>query len=112
MRIRIIKSSLQISRILKKGAKVHSRSFALFYIMNTEIHRDLEFAAIAGKSVFKRAVDRNFARRRIREFVRTTCKDKFPGMQFVVMAKRNISIIKYADLVAEFENMLSHVSMD
>ncbi len=108
MRITIVKSGIQIDKILKKGAKVHSNTFVLFYIMGSE-SGGVEFAAIAGKKVFKHAVDRNFARRRIRELIRATCKDSASPIQIALMAKKPITTAKYADLLTELEEMFSRV---
>ncbi|MDF3047914.1 MAG: Ribonuclease [Candidatus Midichloriaceae bacterium] len=73
MRIKIIKSSDKINEILKKGTKINSGSFVLFYLPLPAEEGALQFAAIAGKRTFKRAVDRNFVKRRIRHLVRYFC---------------------------------------
>ncbi len=118
--IRIVKSSAHIDRILKKGVKVYGNAFVLFYLPAPI--DGIEFAAIAGKRVFKRAVDRNFAKRRIRELMGATYRDlngslrklgsasKAPedlGVQIILMAKKPIQTSKYCDLLAEVKNIIS-----
>lgn len=99
----VVKASADIDKILKKGTKVYSNAFVLFYL---PIPREgLEFAAIAGKKVFKRAVDRNHAKRRIRELIRATCSH-LSGVQIALMARKPIGTAKYADLRGELEEIV------
>ncbi|MCE2991850.1 MAG: ribonuclease P protein component [Candidatus Jidaibacter sp.] len=108
MRIEIIKSSDKINEILKKGTKINSRSFVLFYLpAEAEV---LQFAAIAGKKTFKRAVDRNFVKRRIRHLVRDlmggrTSEIKHCNLRILVLAKHTFATLKFSRLVEEFKNV-------
>jgi ribonuclease P protein component len=112
MRIKIIKSSDKINEILKKGTKINSGSFVLFYLPLPAEEGALQFAAIAGKRTFKRAVDRNFVKRRIRHLVRESLNSKDLkinnySMQILVLAKHRFAALKFSSLVEEFERALN-----
>lgn len=69
----VLRESAAFEAVLRSGCRISSRSFVVRAIPNTTTHARL--GIIAGKKAAPRAVDRNRARRIIREWFRAAAVD-------------------------------------
>jgi ribonuclease P protein component len=69
------------------------------------------YAVIAAKKNFRRAVDRNFARRRLREALKLAVKDTpLKPRTFAVIAKRSVADVDFKILQAEFAKVILKIN--
>ncbi len=100
-----IKSSREIKEILNSGKVLKKSNFILIFRENNlEFPR---FAFIASKKFSKRAVDRNRAKRLLKEAVRKRI-DKLSKFQydFIFIAKKNILNKKLDDVLKEIDDII------
>lgn len=108
MPVLTIKSSIEINEILKQGRKIHSTSYMIFYLTNnTTATATTTLAVLAGKKLFKRAVDRNFAKRRLRALARQARIQDCPGLRVVIMAKKSLESDIYSEILNDLKFKLS-----
>ena len=70
---------------------------------------DTRVAFITSTKVFKKAVDRNRAKRRMREVVRLVWPDLPPGMQLLFVLKPESKDADHAKLVEEVKRLISKI---
>jgi len=105
-------SSSQIALIIKTGRAYNSGSFVLKTpVRNEELEKDEFFGAfIVSKKVFSKAVDRNKAKRRIREAfkeaVKGVKKEKLTPASFVFLIKKGVVKTPFAEIVQETKQIL------
>ncbi len=100
-----IGSSKEIKEILNSGKVIKKSNFILIYRKNSlDFPR---FAFIASKKFSKRAVDRNRAKRLLREAVRNRL-DKLSKFHydFIFIAKKNILGKKLNDVLKEIDDII------
>ena len=103
-----IRSSKDIKKILNSGSVIKKSNFILIYRKNnSEFPR---FAFIASKKFSKRAVDRNRAKRLLREAVRKRI-DKLSKFHydFIFIAKKNILNKKLQDVLKEIDDIILEI---
>lgn len=65
--------------------------------------KDISFGVVASSKTFGKAVQRNFAKRRMRELIRFGNKSKaLKTGKYVLVGRRNIIEAKFKDLQGEF----------
>ena len=90
--------------VLKNGRFVHTGSFLLKYSKNTLINS--RFGFIVSTKTFKRAVDRNLAKRRFREVIRLNLDSIKEGYDIVFIIKKPALVAGYRDLERDILNTL------
>ena len=103
MKPTVIKESSKISYIFKNGVKYESKYFMLFFMQADQC----EFAAIAPKKTFRKAVDRNFVKRRIRALARNSINK--PG-SYIIMARKRFYTANFKVLENEFVAKIDNIS--
>ena len=71
--------------VFKKGKRIYSHTFCLFYRTNTESTNRL--GVVVGKKKIAKAVNRNVVKRQVREFFRLR-KSDMDGVDVVVLVNR------------------------
>jgi ribonuclease P protein component len=93
----------QYLNIYQGGGRLHSKNFTVIRSPNPSGEKRL------GVAISKRvgnAVQRNRSKRLIREFFRLN-RDGLPGSQdMVIIAKKDVSSLKYQDVCLELTNLL------
>ncbi|MFB3925356.1 MAG: ribonuclease P protein component [Syntrophales bacterium] len=99
-----IRKSRDYSQASKKGQRFYSDHFIVL------LHKKEEGTRRLGITVSKKigkAVTRNRIKRLLREFFRLH-KERLPPQQdIVIIARRDVSFLAYADICRELENLLS-----
>lgn len=90
--------------VLKNGRFVHTGNFLLKYIKNTLTNS--RFGFIVSTKTFKRAVDRNLVKRRLRETIRLNLGSIKDGYDIVFIIKKPALGVKYGDLEKDVLNAL------
>jgi len=99
-RVRKRKSYLTV---YQRGVRVHSENFTVILTVNPS--GDKRIGVTVSKKVGN-AVKRNRIKRLLREFFRLN-KDKLPDSKdIVIIAKRDVSPLKYRDVCLELTNLL------
>ncbi len=100
-----IKSSKHIREVLNSGKTLNKANFVLIYKENGLTFP--RFAFIASKKFSKRAVDRNRAKRLLKESVRKRL-DKLSKFHydFIFIAKKNILGKKLEDVLKEIDEVI------
>lgn len=70
--------------------------------LRTGENASLRLGVVTSKKVSNRAVDRNLARRRVREIFRQHRAELSGAVDFVIVARRNLLTAAHADVEAEF----------
>lgn len=105
MRIKPLKSRIGIDNLFKKGTKIASKHFVLFFISAAE--DDCTYLMVsAPKKVFPRAVDRNRVKRRMREMALTA---KLRSGTYAIIARNAVISAKFEDLCAELSALVEKV---
>ncbi len=107
----VISSSKDIKKILSTGKKLIFKDFIIIFQKNNFGYP--RFAFIVSKKVSKRAVDRNRAKRLLREIVRKYYRyisDK--GFDIIFIARKSIIDKKLQDLESEFQEFLKTLGND
>lgn len=82
--------------VLKNGRFIHTGNFLLKYIKNNLINS--RFGFVVSTKTFKRAVDRNLVKRRLRETIRLNLDSIKEGYDVVFIIKKPALGVKYGDL--------------
>jgi len=90
-------------KIYQRGARVHSSNFTV--ILNPNPSEEKRLGVAVSKKVGN-AVKRNRIKRLLREFFRLN-KDRIPDSRdMVIIAKRDVSSLKYQDVCLELAELL------
>ncbi|MDR3163134.1 MAG: ribonuclease P protein component [Helicobacteraceae bacterium] len=90
--------------VFEQAKSFHSAGFVFFY-QNADVN---EVGFVASKKVGG-AVDRNFARRRMRELFRAQA-GILPRGRFVVLAKKPIGELPYSSLREQFSHIVRQIT--
>jgi ribonuclease P protein component len=111
-------SSLQIASIMKKGKAYNSGFFLLKTLdiplkMGDEVTKSVVFGAfISSKKVFVKAVDRNRAKRRLKEaFLKAVAEIEVNNLEvqipcFVILSKIDAVKVDFKDVVNDIKQIL------
>lgn len=92
----------QVEMVIKEGKTINSSFFSVKVLKNQENKAKIAF--IAPKKMFKKAVLRNKAKRKLREMARSNIQ-KMVGFDVVFMAKQGLNDQNKAFLLEEFSNI-------
>lgn len=92
----------EFKEILKIGLRISSENISISYVKN-----DNQFKAsvVVSKKVSKKAVDRNYQKRRVREAIRRVFYPFTQKNSVVFFVKRNISKNDFSEIVSEVERL-------
>lgn len=95
-----------IPYILKKGESFTSNLFIIRYTENNE--KFCRFRIIVSLKFEKKAVKRNFHRRRIYEAIRIGLKEIKPNknLDIILIPKKNLKKVDYRDIEEEVKNII------
>ena len=94
-----------IRDLFDRGARCAGRYMVLWYLPSEE--RGSRIAVIAGKRTFRRAVDRNRAKRRLREVFRLNREHVQSGHDLMLLARAGVLGASFSELEAEFRKLLA-----
>lgn len=97
----------RVTYILKKGLKINWKFGQIRYLKNR--HNFPRFCAIVSGKISKKAVERNFIRRRVYEAIRTGFLPK-ACYDIVVLVSRKIIGAAWSDIKKEISNCLSKLN--
>ncbi|GBR73388.1 ribonuclease P [Candidatus Termititenax aidoneus] len=86
------------------GQKQVSKNFVLFYLP----HAEFRYAVVASKKTIGNAVQRNRAKRLLRELLRAVAARKKPMGDLILVARAGILKNKFAAMQAELEQCLKN----
>jgi ribonuclease P protein component len=98
---RRIRRRSEFLRVYDRGTKVHGRFMTLFAYPN---QLDYSRLGVSATRKIGGAVQRNRAKRRVRELFRMAGLP--PGVDFVVVVRENLARAEWADLGAEFRALV------
>lgn len=101
-----VKKNSDIQYILKNGRRVSSPFFNMCYVIKDE--GAASFAVIAPKKIFKKAVLRNKAKRRLRAALSVVPTDRIAG---VVLAKAAILEVQFSDVTAQLNQVFTKIKL-
>ena len=107
MRLPTLKKSSQFSYIRNKGSFYKCKYFNGFFLEDKS-QDGFIFGLVASKKLGN-AVERNRAKRRTREAIRTGgLIDSLQGVQFILILKKTVLKVPFIDLKQEIEKFLKH----
>ena len=107
MRLPTLKKSSQFSYIRNKGNFYKCKYFNGFFPKD-ESQNSFILGLVASKKLGN-AVDRNRAKRRTREAIRTSnLLNSLQGVQFILILKKTVLKVPFIDLKQEIEKFLNH----
>ena len=104
-----IKKSIDFEKIFQTGKTITGR-FVFLKTKKTE-NKNCRLCFVVGSRVSKNAVERNKAKRRIREIVRGIYLSLMPGYDIVIVAKKEILGKKYAEIKDEIIKTLKEAKL-
>ncbi len=99
-----IKKNEEIAEIVKKRQKVYSDSFFIYY----QPGKDLTRVAISVSKKYGNSVERNHAKRRIREVVRPNL-NLFDPMNLIIVVKPELKDVSFEGLKDEMLKAMKRV---
>ncbi len=107
MRLPTLKKSSEFSKVRNKGNYFKSSHFN-GYILKDENEKKFILGLIASKKLGN-AVERNRAKRRVREAIRTSdIINTLNGVRFVIILKKTVLKVPFIDLKQDIEKFLSY----
>ncbi len=107
MRLPTLKKSSEFSIVRNKGRYFKSFSFN-GYILSDEKEEKFTLGLIASKKLGN-AVERNRAKRRVREAIRTcSLINMLVGVRFVIILKKTVLKVPFIDLKQDIEKFLQN----
>tara|TARA_Y100000996_G_scaffold414607_1_gene406011 strand:+ start:1088 stop:1417 length:330 start_codon:yes stop_codon:yes gene_type:complete len=107
LRLPTLKKSSEFSQIRNKGSYFKSRYFN-GYLLKDPKEEKFKLGMVASKRLGN-AVERNRAKRRVREAIRTSSHIKeLQRLRFVLILKKTVLKVPFIDLKQEIEKFLKH----
>jgi len=103
-----LKGRKEIQRVISQGKKITLENSDIYFIKNNLDY--CRFCIVAKKKVFKKASQRNRAKRLVRESIRKNLKNLNLSYDFVVFAKESIFKKKLTDIATEFKNFFNKLN--
>lgn len=95
-------SRVQFSTYFKSGKRLHSDFITIVYSPHLTLHGSV----VISKKVFKRAVDRNLARRRVYALLRHITKQHNHTGVYIVLLKPSYKQLTKAQSLVEIKNLI------
>lgn len=102
-----VKKNQEITQILNINKTVSSQSFRIFTKQNEINH--YRFAISVGKKISKKAVDRNYQKRRLREIIHQ-CENLYLKNDYFIICKPCIITKTYIELKKEFIYIIKKIN--
>jgi len=99
-----LKKKKEFEAVFKGGRHIKSQNFFIKYLANGTDKARIGF--VVSKKVSKRAVDRNKAKRRMREAFRDIDGRLKDGISIIVVAYPSLKDVKFKEALAEIESAL------
>jgi ribonuclease P protein component len=99
-----LKKKKEFEAVFKGGRHIKSQNFFIKYLANGTDKTRIGF--VVSKKVGKRAVDRNKAKRRMREAFRNIDGKLKDGISVIVVAYPSMKGVKFKEVLAEIESAL------
>ncbi len=99
-----LKKKKEFETVFKSGRSVKGQDFFLKYLGNGTDKIKVGF--VVSKKVSKKAVERNRAKRRLREVFRIMDGEIKSGLSIVIVAYPSLKTRKFGELKQEIENVL------
>lgn len=96
-------TTAEFNRFFSSGQRFHSPLFTLVWHPHSTFHA----AAVAGKKVYKRAVDRNRLRRRLYNILYRLSRENGLEGVYIVIAKPNAASANFNELKAELVKLVN-----
>ena len=107
MRLPTLKKSSQFSHIRNKGSFYKCKYFNGFFLKDE--NQDTFILGLVASKKLGNAVERNRAKRRTREAIRTSSMiGSLKGVQFILILKKTVLKVPFIDLKQEIEKFLKH----
>ena len=107
MRLPTLKKSSQFSHIRNKGSFYKCKYFNGFF--HKDENQDAFILGLVASKKLGNAVERNRAKRRTREAIRTSSMiGSLQGVQFILILKKTVLKVPFIDLKQEIEKFLNH----
>ena len=104
-----LRKSVDIQHVFKRGRRIHSPSFSLIFLRNSENHGP-RLAFVVSRAVSKRAVVRNTLRRRAREWVRKFALSSLSPLDIAVLFSKEAPTVERKGLYKELEHAFSQIT--
>ena len=98
-----IKKNEEISDIISKKKNYNSRYFYAYWLENNSSTR---VAVVASKKIFPKAIDRNHAKRILREAFRPCLKENLP-IDIIFISKKDLLTADFATLSMHMQEMIT-----
>lgn len=100
-----------LSYVYKNGQAIRSRLVTIKFVINKQ-RKDCRIAVVIGKKVVKSSVKRNFARRRVYEYMRLNLP-KFKNVYDVVIiiSSGEIITMPYKDMSDQLDQLFSSANL-
>ena len=107
MRLPTLKKSSQFAHIRNKGSFYKCKYFNAFFLKDE--NQDAFILGLVASKKLGNAVERNRAKRRTREAIRTSSMiGSLQGVQFILILKKTVLKVPFIDLKQEIEKFLNH----
>lgn|SRR3989344_3998479 len=104
-----VRQQRDFDNVYKRGRAVSGPLFNLRFAPNRQTHSRLAF--VISKKTEKLATRRNLAKRRLRSMFKEALNNIKPGVDIVVLIKRNAVGAEYSQLRLEVDRMLSKAKL-
>lgn len=110
-----IKSRTQIQTLFAQGKSMNNKPLRAVYYSNPSLGNDLKIGVSVSKKYFKKAVDRNYIKRLLREAYRKNqyqIKEAHSKPNLIMFLYQSHKIPSYADLEAKMIDLLEKLVQD
>ena len=101
--------SAQYKAVFAQKRSLYGQTIAVWVAFSA--NADRKVGVIVSKRTFRRAVDRNRAKRLMREAFRLTCSRLIPGVHLILIARSGISGKTSADVMRDFERVAKRANL-
>lgn len=109
MQLLSLKSKKEFQAIFAEDVKFITSSFVV-YIYKNENNADLRYGLIASKKQFPTAVERNFAKRRLRSILTLIHQEaQAPALDMIIIARKNILKSNFAYMQKSMKKLIKSV---
>ena len=99
-----IKRNEEIAEIIQSKLRIYSDNFTIYYRFNSDNYR----VAISVSKKYGNAVERNYAKRIVREAIHKTI-NKYGNMDAIFVVKKDLRAINFEQIVKEVDDCLKKI---